>query len=106
MGNDTDVTYFGSAKDCMRQKYLNKPGYLMVTARVMLVGFGPGSGTYVAVDFVPPPAGGPLGVSTIWDDRGVELAKFAMAHGKRLVIVYRQPGFTWSDVVDICVVDY
>jgi hypothetical protein len=95
----------GLAENYLADKH-SRANYLMLKARVVLFGCEPGHSSYVGVDFVSPPKGAPLGVSTTWNPEGVELARFAMAHGKHLIIVYRQTGFTWDDIVDLCVVDY
>lgn len=100
------ATHVGAAAQHFSNKYSGSSNYLMLMANVMIVGFEPGHGTYVDVDFVSPPTGCPLGVSAVWDASGVELAKLAMAHGKRMNIVYRRTGFSWSDIVDLAVLNF
>ena len=78
-------------------------------AKVMSIGFNPrNASTYVGINFVPRPSSGPLGVTTVWEERGVDLARFAMAHGKKLLVLYRgtDPSYRWSDVIELDVLDY
>jgi len=96
----------GKPKDYIAKKLAaaQAVGYVGVQARVDLVGFEPpNGGTFVSVQFTPPPPGGPLGVSTVWDPKGVDYARFALAHNKKLLILYKGTGFGWSDIVDLAI---
>ena len=92
-------------EDYLSAKYQASADHVMVRARVSLVGLEPlhPGIQYVGLTFDPPPPNGPLGVSTIGDAQGVELAKLAMVSDLRMVIVYRTSGFGWSDIVDLAV---
>lgn len=99
----------GKVEDAVGRIFSQENNHTLRYARVMIVQASAlKRAAYVGVNFVPKPTSAPLGVTTMWEASGVDLARFAMAHGKQLLILYRglNPAYAWQDIIELCAIDF